>query len=101
MTRESNWTTALASCRKPLKVWLLSYLPLSALFKDVNELAHPQDQRLREQLKQVQVDQDALAKIRAEFTALVPEFEILNENLGFFADTWNAVSCIALADISC
>ena len=42
-------------------------------------------------MKQVEADQKALGEIKAQFAGLVPEFKILSENLGLFADTWNAV----------
>jgi len=50
----------------------------------------------RNALKQVKKDQAALAEMKAQFAGLVLDFELLSENLGLFADTWNAVRCIVL-----
>ena len=56
---------------------------------------------LRAQLRQVEADQAALAEIRAQFAGLLPEFEVLSENLGLFADTWNEVRYPNYSSLSC
>lgn len=74
--------------------------------KDVyNHLHVPDKQKdldgLRDDLRKVEADQQALAEIKAQFAGLVPDFKLLSENLGLFADTWNAVRCIAFQKLSC
>ncbi|KAF8801916.1 hypothetical protein BYT27DRAFT_7197625 [Phlegmacium glaucopus] len=42
------------------------------------------------ELQNVEALQTALGEIKAQFAGLVPDFLLLSENLGLFADTWNS-----------
>ncbi|KAF8813174.1 hypothetical protein BYT27DRAFT_7335191 [Phlegmacium glaucopus] len=44
----------------------------------------------RAALQQVEALQTALGEIKAQFDGLIPDFKLLSENLGLFADTWNS-----------
>ncbi|KAF8801908.1 hypothetical protein BYT27DRAFT_7197611 [Phlegmacium glaucopus] len=42
------------------------------------------------ELRNVEALQSSLGEIKAQFDGLVPDFLLLSENLGLFADTWNS-----------
>jgi len=44
----------------------------------------------RNDLKLVEAEQTPLGVVKAQLSGLIPDFKLLSENLGLFADTWNA-----------
>lgn len=49
-------------------------------------------------MTQIESNQSALARIKVELAGLVPELEILNSDLGVFADMWNEVRYGSFSD---